>query len=434
MSRCRVVAVTIALLGVMGFPVSCAAQVVNETQSIGDLSARTVGVTLAAVIAFSTTIPGLMLFFAGMVRRKNVLCAMTQCLLMTLIMSLVWVGWGYSLAFAEGKLWGDLRFVGLTGIARDVAGSAQMAQCLLFCAAFALATSLLCGSVVERMRLLSLLLFSVLWGTFVFCPLCHWSLRGDSAMGVGWFQGTIDSCGAQAIHIAAGVSALVSALLVGRRLGYGMDDMRPHNLTYTTLGTAMIWVGALGMHFGMALSRGVTESAVNAVLFTHLSMAGGALSWAAIEWLQRRKPSILGLVSGVVAGFAGSAAGSSEVDCSLGFLVGLCCGVTAFAACGPFKNLFKYDDSLDIFGVHAVAGAMGLLVAALLASDVDTRNGFARLGAAGLGLLVTTAYSITVSLVILKALDWVFGLRVPQESEMRGLDISQHGQEGYIFN
>ena len=404
------------------------------------ISATTVGIMLSSIFAYSITVPGLMLYFAGMVRRKNVLSVMMQCLGVTLLMSIVWVAWAASLALGVEPFLGTLAAQIQVADGTPMGSPDQLATVLFLGATFVLATCLICGALVERMRLLALVLFSVLWATIVFCPLCRWTLQPSGTSGLGWFAWTLDSAGAQAIHLAAGISALVSAVLVGRRLGYGMDDMRPHNLTYTTMGTALVWLGALGFHFGLTLTRHVGASAVNALFYAHLSMAGGALAWGAIEWLQRRRASILGIVSGVVAGFAGAAAGASQLHAMFGLPIGAAAGAAAFAACGPLKSRYKYDDSLDIFGVHAVAAAVGLVLVAALAGfgqiegPMELPGFWQRLRGVSFGLGFTVVYSATCSLVILKVLDWLIGLRVPQESEMRGLDLSQHGQEGYIFN
>lgn len=408
------------------------------------LSLTVLALAAASLLAYVTAVPGLMLYYAGMVRRKNVLSVMMQCLALMFIMSVIWVGWGYSLAFSEDSPLGGFSHLALTGFENSAPPSnARLTHCFYFGASFVLATCLLCGSLVERMRLLSMLVFGMLWGTLVFCPLCHWTLQPPGVVGRGWFGHTFDFAGGQAVHLSAGVSALIGAVIVGRRLGYGMDDMRPHNLSYTTLGAAIIWMGAVALHFGAAIAGGTPETAMNAVLFTNLSMAGAAISWAGLEWIQRRKASVLGIASGAVAGFAGAAAGASLASAPLGILVGVASGAAAYSACGPLKNFFAYDDSLDVFGVHAVAGATGLLWAAILANpayfgrstpDAAAISMVGRVIGALVGMGLTTAYSASVTLLILKLLDMSIGLRVPQETEMRGLDLSQHGQEGYIFN
>lgn len=400
----------------------------------------TLAVALAALFAYMTTIPGLLLYYAGMVRRKNVLSVMMQCMALTFLMSLVWITWGYSLAFGKSHPLdglGPARM--LVPIGMEAPAATQLMHCFYHGAWFVLATCLLCGAVVERMRLVPLLLFGILWGTFVFCPICRWTNHPNDVTGTGPFAGALDFAGAQAVHIGAGVSALICAIVVGRRLGFGMDDMRPHNLTYTTAGAAVIWLGALGVHFGSALARGLPAEAINALVFTHLSISAAALTWAGLEWIQRRQASILGIASGTVAGFAGAAAAAGIVDSWLGVIFGTLAGAAASAACGPLKQYFRYDDSLDVFGVHAVAGATGLILAAVFANsasygDVTAAKMSVRMTGAVLGLALTAGYAAIVSLLILKLLDLLLGLRVLQEAEMRGLDLSEHGQEGYIFN
>ncbi|MEM9412145.1 MAG: ammonium transporter, partial [Planctomycetota bacterium] len=309
---------------------------------------------------------------------------------------------------------------------------------------FIITPALICGAFAERMKFSAMVIFMVLWGTFVYCPLCH------MVWGEGWLYfggenallgGALDFAGGTVVHISSGVSALVCAIILGKRIGFGKNDMRPHNLTYTAMGAAMLWVGWFGFNAGSAVAA--NDLAANAFVVTHLSASAGAVAWAFIEWIKRGKPSILGTASGAVAGLVCITPASGFVQPMPALMMGLIAGAVCFIACGKLKHLLGYDDSLDAFGVHGIGGILGAALTGIFATvDVapDYANGiyyggsinllWAQLAAVG----VTIVISVVASTIILKGIDLVIGLRVDPESEQRGLDITAHGEEGYVFS
>jgi Amt family ammonium transporter len=310
---------------------------------------------------------------------------------------------------------------------------------------FIITPALICGAFAERMKFSTMVVFMVLWGTLVYCPICHWVWDGGIlAFGVdgAYGGGALDFAGGTVVHISSGVSALVCALLIGKRLGFGSEDMRPHNMTYTVLGAAMLWVGWFGFNAGSQLgSDGVAASAFAA---THFAAAAGGLAWAAMEWITRGKPSVLGVASGVVAGLVCITPASGFVTCIWALVMGLAGGVGCFLACTALKSKFKYDDSLDAFGVHGIGGTIGALLTGVFATRALTSlGGDEPLGMVDSGgkflvgqvvaVAVTWVFSIAVTFVILKVLDLTMGLRAAPEEETKGLDITLHGEEGYIF-
>jgi len=310
---------------------------------------------------------------------------------------------------------------------------------------FIITPALICGAFAERMKFSTMVVFSALWGLIVYCPLCHWvwdggplSLDEDS-----WGGGALDFAGGTVVHISSGVSALVCALLIGSRLGYGKDPMPPHNLTYTTMGAAMLWVGWFGFNAGSALAAdGLAASAFAA---THLSAAAGALAWPIMEWLTRGKPSVLGTCSGAVAGLVCITPAAGHVLPMHAILMGLVGGVGCFFACTTLKSKLGYDDSLDAFGVHGIGGTIGAVLTGVFAtrhvadsygdgSPVGLLDGNGSLIVGQIvAVLATWVFALVMTFVILKILDATMGLRVSQEGEVQGLDVSEHGEEGYIF-
>lgn len=415
--------------------------------------------TCSALVLFMTA-PGLAMFYSGLVRSKNVLSLMMQCIFLMGLMTVVWAGWGYSLAFADYSPYvGDGDFLLMNNVGRhwdnasqDVVtpmiGSIPRLTHMLFQGMFFVITpALICGAVAERMKFSSLVVFMALWGTIVYCPLCHWVWGGgilaygatDAILG-----GALDFAGGTVVHISSGVSALICALVIGKRLGHGGEPMPPHNLTYTTLGAAMLWVGWFGFNAGSELaSDGLAASAFAA---THFSAAAGAITWAGLEWIIRRKPSVLGASSGAVAGLVCITPASGYVGPLPALLMGVAASVGCFYACTWLKSRFKYDDSLDAFGVHGVGGTIGALLTGVFATrnvadkllvshgnPVGLLDGNPRLILAqAAAVLITWVFAGVVTLVILRILDAIMGLRVTQEEEVLGLDLSQHGEEGYI--
>lgn len=412
----------------------------------------------AALVLFMTA-PGLAMFYGGLVRKKNVLGVVMQCLFLMGLMTVVWALWGYSLAFGGANLYfGNGEFLFMRNV-QMVNGQAplfvpvpdspalplpQLTHMVYQGMFFIITPGLICGAFAERMKFSAMVLFMLLWGTIVYCPLCHWVWDGGMlAYGpTGLAGGSLDFAGGTVVHLSSGVSALVCALLIGRRLGFGMEDMRPHNLTFTALGAAMLWVGWFGFNAGSALaSNGLAASAF---VTTHFSASAGALTWAGIEWVTRKKPTILGTASGAVAGLVCITPASGFVQPMPALVMGAAAAVVCYFACSTLKSKFGYDDALDAFGVHGVGGTLGALLTGVFATKAVNPAGadglfYDPVGGAKLlcgqiaAILVTMILSIVATLVILKVLDAAIGLRVSREEETEGLDLSQHGEEGYIF-
>jgi Amt family ammonium transporter len=413
--------------------------------------------TSTALVLFMTA-PGLAMFYSGLVRKKNVVGVMMQCLFLMALMSILWALWGYSLAFGGDGAWiGNGEYLLLRGVSRSwdaatgqpftpMEGAIPRLTHMLFQGMFVIITpALICGAFAERMKFSTMVVFMVLWVTLVYCPLCHWVWDGGIlAFGSphALAGGALDFAGGTVVHISAGVSALICALLVGQRLGFRSDPMPPHNLTYTALGAAMLWVGWFGFNAGSELaSDGLTSSAFAA---THFSAAAGALAWAAMEWMTRGKPSVLGTASGAVAGLVCITPAAGFVQPMPAILMGAAGGVVCFYACTKIKSRFGYDDSLDAFGVHGVGGTLGALLTGLFATracwDITgngTPLGLFEGGSILVGQIVavlsTWVFAAVATFILLKILDATMGLRVTQQNEIEGLDLTEHGEEGYIF-
>ncbi|HEY5313377.1 MAG TPA: ammonium transporter [Pirellulales bacterium] len=422
---------------------------------------------VASALVLLMTAPGLALFYSGLVRKKNVLGVMMQCFFLMGLMTVLWALYGYSLSFggAKGEAtyspWiGNGEYLFMQNVQPSyVEGSAgtpgsvvwpledtitKLAHMLFQGMFFIITPALICGAFAERMKFSTMVVFSIVWGTVVYCPLCHWVWdKGLLAAGseFAWF-GALDFAGGTVVHISSGVSALICALVMGKRLGFGHDPMPPHNLTYTVIGAAMLWVGWFGFNAGSALNAG--GQAASAFAATHFAAAAATLAWPAAEWITRGKPTVLGACSGAVAGLVCITPASGYVQPMAALIMGLCAGLVCFFACTAVKSRFGYDDSLDAFGVHGVGGTLGAVLTGVFA----TRNVYDATGKGDrLGLLeggsllgpqigaavVTWVYAAVVTFIILKVLDAVMGLRVSQQDEVQGLDYSQHGEEGYIF-
>ncbi|MBN2216755.1 MAG: ammonium transporter [Pirellulales bacterium] len=412
--------------------------------------------TASALVLFMTA-PGLALFYGGLVRKKNVLGVMMQCVFLMGLMTVVWALWGYSLAFGGSGAWiGNGEFLFMQNVQSQwhdgaplvpMEGTIPRLTHMLFQGMFFIITpALICGAFAERMKFSTMVVFSILWGTLVYCPLCHWvwdggilAFGGDhSSISRG---GALDFAGGTVVHISSGVSALVCALLIGKRLGVGSEPMPPHNMTYTAMGAAMLWFGWFGFNAGSALeANGLAASAFAA---THFGAAAGAIAWAGIEWIKRGKPSILGACSGLVAGLVCVTPAAGFVQPMAGMLMGAAAGIGCYLACTTLKNKFGYDDSLDAFGVHGVGGTLGAILTGVFATRVvcDMADG-APLGlieggtvilGQAVATLITWGVAIVATFFLLKLLDATMGLRVSERNEIEGLDLSQHGEEGYIF-
>ena len=429
--------------------------------------------TCSALVLMMTA-PGLAMFYSGLVRKKNVLGVMMQCVFLMGLMTVIWALWGYSLAFGGDDPWignGDYLFMQNVEPTWDAAtgqpvvpmeGAIPRLTHMLFQGMFFIITpALICGAFAERMKFSTMVVFMVLWGTLVYCPLCHWVWDGGKLAYRGaeaYSGGALDFAGGTVVHISSGVSALICALLIGKRLGHGSEPMPPHNLTYTALGAALLWVGWFGFNAGSELaSDGV---AANAFAVTHFAAAAGALAWAFAEWIVSKKPTVLGTCSGAVAGLVCITPASGFVTPMPALVMGAAAGLVCYFACAVLKNRFGYDDSLDAFGVHGVGGTLGAVLTGVFATRaVSNLNDGLPLGvldvmradtvtaadgreATLFGLLIgqvvavviTWAFAAVATVVLLKILDVTMGLRVTQQQELEGLDISQHGEEGYIMN
>jgi Amt family ammonium transporter len=413
---------------------------------------------VSSALVLMMTAPGLALFYGGLVRKKNILGVMMQCVFLMGLMSVVWALWGYSLAFdsnlpGSGGFVGGFNKIALKGVIPywdDATGAAVVppytgtnipeALFMVFQMMFFIITpALICGAFAERMKFSTMCVFCVLWGSLVYCPIAHWVWSGDGWLFSGKYA-AFDFAGGTVVHISSGFSALICALLIGKRLGFGQEPMPPHNLTYTCIGAAMLWVGWFGFNAGSAVAA--NASAVNAFVATHLAAAAGVLAWAGAEWVSRGKPSILGACSGAVAGLVCITPACGTVTPLSGLILGAAAGFACYYACTTIKSKFRYDDSLDAFGVHGVGGTLGALLTGVFATKAVTGskdlNGLIE-GNVGqfinqaIGVGAAIAIAVIGTIVILKVLDAVMGLRVSQEQEIQGLDLSQHGEEGYIF-
>ena len=384
--------------------------------------------TSSALVLFML-LPGLSLFYAGLVRSKNVLSVLMQCFTIACAMSLLWFAVGYSLAFSGDGAWiGNLDKAFLKGVTVDsLNGSIPESVFIVFQMTFIMITpALFVGGFAERMNFGSMLVFSLLWGLLVYAPICHWVWGG------GWLaqKGLLDFAGGTVVHITAGVTALVAALVLGNRKGFPEKAMPPHNLMITVAGAGMLWFGWFGFNGGSAVAA--DGGAGMAMLVTHLSAAAGSLAWMTIEWLRHGKPSVLGIVTGMVAGLGTITPASGYVGPMGGVIIGLCGGTVCFFATQFIKQKLKIDDSLDVFPVHGVGGALGTLLAAIFISAAWGGNGGdASMSVQVIGVLVTGIYTAIVSYVLLKIIGIFSDLRANDETEQQGLDLIQHGENGY---
>jgi Amt family ammonium transporter len=403
-----------------------------ETSTIN--AADTAWMIVATALVLMMTIPGLALFYSGMVRKKNVLATMAQSLAAVTIISILWVAFGYSLVFVGDGPWlGTLDRWFLAGMTIDgvnpAAKTIPESLFMLYQMTFAIITvALVAGSVADRMRFSAYLLFSIGWFVFVYVPLAHW-VWGGGFLGA---MGVLDFAGGLVVHLSAGVGGLVAAKVMGRRHGYGTENLSPFDLSLAVVGTGLLWVGWFGFNGGSALAA--NSRAVMAIIATHLAACAGALTWGAIEWTIRRKPSVLGMISGAVAGLGTITPASGFVAPWHGIIIGVVAGLVCFWACTSLKHRFNYDDSLDVFGVHGVGGMTGILLAGVFATASIG-------GTAGLiegnprqlliqfyGVAVTLAWSGGITYLLLKLVSAFVPLRVSREHELEGLDISQHGE------
>ncbi|MBI3991091.1 MAG: ammonium transporter, partial [Candidatus Omnitrophica bacterium] len=391
-------------------------------------------ILISSVLVMLMT-PGLAFFYGGMVRRKNVLSILMQCFIILCLLSVQWVLYGYSLSFVPSEgFWGGFQWFGLNGVGfepyPDYAGTIPHQAFMIFQAMFAIITpALIIGAFAERMKFSAFLIFVLLWATFVYDPVCHWVW----GMG-GWLRnlGALDFAGGTVVHINAGIAALVTSLLIGRRANLDHNVPGPHNMPHVALGTALLWFGWFGFNSGSALAA--NGLAVNAFVVTNTAAAAAGISWSLIEWVRVGKPTIFGACSGAVAGLVAITPAAGFVSVVPAIIIGLLASVFCYIAVSIIKPKLGYDDSLDAFGVHCIGGIWGALATGLFASKAVNSAGAdglffgnpKQLLIQAVAVLVTLAYAAIVTFIIYKVLDKIIGVRVSEEEEAVGLDLAQH--------
>jgi len=415
-------------------------------------------VLVSSALVLMMTAPGLILFYGGLVRSKNVLGTMMHSLILMALVSALWMVFGYSMAFAPGEGWygawvgNPLKYFMLRGVDAapnaDYAASVPQQSFMLFQMMFAIITpALISGAMAERIKFKAYVLFVLLWVTVVYFPLCHmvWGKGGFFNWALGGRVPVLDFAGGTVVHISSGVSALVCALVLGRRTGYPAEPMLPHNVVLSLIGTGLLWVGWFGFNAGSALNAG--PLATSAFAATHFSAAAAALSWAVAEWFHKGKPSVLGAASGMVAGLATITPASGFVTVPAAFGIGLAGGAICYLAVTKLKAKFGYDDSLDVFGVHGVGSTTGMLLLGFLASAtvnpaivstfhangvaVSLTGGTHQFANQALAVIFTAVFAGVASFILLKIVNALVGLRVHVEDEDAGLDLTQHGERAY---
>jgi Amt family ammonium transporter len=411
-------------------------------------------VLASTALVLMMTAPGLILFYGGLVRRKNVLSTMMQSLILMALVSALWMVYGYSMAFGEGnQFFGNpFQYFMLDGVGAEpnpaYAPGIPQESFMLFQMMFAIITpALISGAIAERMKFKAYVLFMVLWVTLIYCPLCHmvWGRGGLFNWSNGGRYPVLDFAGGMVVHVSSGVSALICAVVLGKRIGFPAEPMPPHNVVLSLIGAGLLWVGWFGFNAGSALNAGAL--ATSAFAATHFSAAAAALGWGMAEWRLKGKPSVLGVASGMVAGLATITPASGFVTVPAAFLIGLTGGVVCYLAVSRLKRALHYDDSLDVFGVHAIGSGTGLLMVGLFAST-DINAGIGNTFTAGgqvvslagspeqlanqfRGLMFTVVLAAAGTFVILKVVSALTGLRVTPEEEGSGLDLSEHGESAY---
>ena len=375
--------------------------------------------------------PGLAFFYAGMVRRKNVLGTMMHSFFILCLISIQWVIWGYTLSFGTdvSGVIGGLEFFGLNGVGGEAKGTIPHLIFMMYQGMFAIITvALITGAVAERVKFSALVIFTLVWATVIYDPLCHWVWGG------GWLMsmGALDFAGGTVVHISSGISALVFALVIGKRKGYPKESIMPHSIGLTLLGTALLWFGWFGFNSGSAL--GANGIAALAFVTTNTAAAAAALGWVFFEWMHRGKPTVLGAASGAVAGLVAITPGAGFVEPVSAIIIGAIAGVGCYLAVSYLKPALGYDDSLDVFGIHGVGGTWGAIATGLFAS-IGAKGAFfgnpKQVLIQAEAVLATAALAGVGTFIIIKVLDAVIGIRVSAEDEVMGLDLSQHGENGY---
>lgn len=445
-----------ALTDLSGRPANVHRQTVVNTEAAPSNfnSGDNAWMLVSCALVLMMTAPGLILFYGGLVRAKNVLGTMMHSLILMALVSMIWMIFGYSMAFAPGNAFvgNPLTYFMLKGIGGDpngdYSGTVPQETFMLFEMMFAIITpALISGAVAERIKFKGYVIFTLLWITIVYLPMCHmvWGKGGFFNWALGGKMPALDFAGGTVVHISSGVSALVCAILLGKRSGFGHELMMPHNVVLSLIGTGLLWVGWFGFNAGSALTAGTL--ATSAFAATHFSAAAGALSWAFVEWIHKGKPSVLGAASGMIAGLATITPASGFVAIPSAFCIGLAGGVVCYFAVTKLKAMFDYDDALDVFGVHGVGSAVGMLMLGWLASATvnpaiattfqpngvvqSLEGSWRQLGNQAIAVLFTAAFSGIVTFILFKLVDALVGLRVDVEEESLGLDLTQHGERAY---
>ena len=423
----------------------------KSAQSAGDNA----WMLISAALVLMMTGPGLALFYGGLVRKKNVLATMMQSFILMALVTVIWAVVGYSLTFGEGTPFiGDLRYAFLNGVGSapnpDYAGTIPQQTFMVYQVMFAIITpALITGGFAERMKFSAMLLFMTLWSLLIYFPMAHmvWGKGGLLNAYLGGRIPCFDFAGGTVVHITSGVSALVCALYLGKRVGYPGDGLKPHSLTLSFIGASLLWVGWFGFNAGSAL--GASGLATSAFVATHFAAAAATLGWCAVEWMKSGKPSMLGAISGAVAGLVAITPASGFVQPMPALLIGFTAGVVCYLMVTAVKGVFGYDDSLDAFGVHGAGGTLGAILTGVFATNAvndalkDPAGKAAALGLVdgkggqilnqAAGAAIAWVLAIVGTLIILKVCDLTIGLRVDRDQEIQGLDLSMHGEEGYIL-
>lgn len=423
----------------------------KSAQSAGDNA----WMLVSAALVLMMTGPGLALFYGGLVRRKNVLGTMMHSFILMAVITVLWAVYGYSLAFASGNPFvGGLQYAFLNGVGTapnsDYAATIPQETFMVYQLMFAIITpALISGAFAERMKFSAMLLFTILWATIVYFPMAHmvWGKGGFLNAALGGRVPCFDFAGGTVVHITSGVSALVCALYLGKRVGFGRETMKPHNLVISTIGACLLWVGWFGFNAGSALAA--SGLATSAFVATHFGAAAATLGWLLAEWWRMGKPSILGGISGCVAGLVAITPASGFVKPFPALLIGFIAGIVCFFMVTAVKSKFGYDDTLDAFGVHGAGGTVGALLTGVFATNAindafkDSSGKLVPLGLVdgnamqivnqAIGVLISFGIAIVGTLIILKIVDWLVDVRVSREDEIEGLDLSMHGEEGYSF-
>jgi Amt family ammonium transporter len=446
-----IIRIFIFIIGIFG-----TLNVANAQESVAQVSAldsgNTAWIIVATVLVMLMTIPGLAFFYGGLVRRKNVLSIMVQCLALTGIISILWIAFGYSWVFGTGFaesgsplnfIIGGFDKVFLRGIGTDVLlegpNIPEVIFALFQCMFAVITPALIIGAFAERIKFSGFLIYSILWAIFVYNPMAHWVWGG------GWMQqmGALDFAGGTVVHINAGISALVMCIMLGRRKAYraGGQPVTPHNIPFVVMGTALLWLGWFGFNAGSGLAA--DGLAANAFLVTHLTTAVAATAWMCLEWVLYKKPTVVGFCTGAVAGLVAITPAAGTVDVLGAFVIGLAAGIICFIMVAYAKPRLKYDDSLDAFGVHGVGGFVGAILTGVFATQFITGEGgpqgalygdWHQLGVQVICNITAAVYSGVMTFILFKIVDALVGVRVSKEDESVGLDITQNGEMGYTEN